>query len=496
MLPTTQGAPTHKNHILTSHGRPPWYGPDGLPIHNAFVIGIAGGSASGKTYVAEKIIQSLQSLPSILILSQDSFYKKHNEQELALAFSNEYDFDHPSSIDMELFAQCLKDLKEYKQTHIPIYSFVHHQRLPETKYLYGASVIIVEGIMTLLDPALRDLYDLKIFVQCDSDLMLARRLRRDIQQRGRSVDDVLKQYLRFVKPAFDNFVGPSAKYADVIIPGAANTVAIDLVVNHIRRKLAERHASFRSELSRAQPAIEQGWDAEVSKWPGVVLLRQTPQLKGIHTILRDETTSREDFIFFADRLATLVVECGMDLLPYVPHSVQTPTDAIAHGLKLTAHVCGVSIIRAGGPLQAGLQRVLRDVPLGALLIQSDPSTGEPLLLHTSLPCYILHREQAKDTWVFLLDSQIGTGAAALMAIRVLLDHGVQEEHIIFLTFLISQQGGPNVLRKAFPGVRIVTSAVDELLLMAWSDVDWETGERRRVWKIVPGMGHIGDRYYL
>ncbi|KZT59137.1 uridine kinase [Calocera cornea HHB12733] len=509
MLPTTPGVTGHKNHILTSHGRPPWYGPDGRAINNAFVIGVAGGSASGKTYVADQIVKALQSLPSILILSQDSFYRKHNEEELALAFANELDLDHPSAIDTEMFAQCLKDLKEYKQTHIPTYSFVHHQRLPETKYLYGASVIIVEGIMALLDPALRDLYDLKIFVQCDSDLMLARRLRRDIKERGRTVDGVLTQYLRFVKPAFDNFVGPTAKYADIIIPGAGNMIAIDLVVNHVRRKLAERHANFRAELSRVQPALEEGWEADVRNWPGVVLLRQTPQLRGIHTILRDQETSREDFIFFADRLATLVVERGMDLLPYVPDSVETPTGAIARGLKLDARVCGVSIIRAqapshlqllpsltGGPLQAGLQRVLRDVPLGALLIQSDPSTGEPLLLHSSLPACVLDRALATSTYVFLLDTQIGTGAAALMAIRVLLDHGVQEGHIVFLTFLISQQGGPNVLRRAFPRVRIVTSAVDDVLRSGWSELDRETGERRRVWKIVPGMGYIGDRYYL
>ncbi|KZO96697.1 armadillo/beta-catenin/plakoglobin [Calocera viscosa TUFC12733] len=497
MLPTSPGVTGHKNHILTSHGRPPWYGPDGRAIHNAFVIGIAGGSASGKTFVAEKIVKALQSLPSILILSQDSFYRKHNEEELALAFANELDLDHPSAIDMEMFVQCLKDLKGYKQTHIPTYSFVSHQRLAETKYLYGASVIIaVEGIMALLDPALRDLYDLKIFVQCDSDLMLARRLRRDIKERGRTVDGVLTQYLRFVKPAFDNFVGPTAKYADIIIPGASNMVAIDLVVNHVRRELAERHANFRAELSRAQPALEDGWDADVRNWPGVVLLRQTPQLRGIHTVLRDKTTSREDFIFFADRLATLVVERGMDLLPYVRDSVETPTGAMARGLKLDADVCGVSIIRAGGPLQAGVQRVLRDVPLGGLLIQSDPSTGEPLLLHSSLPRCLLHRNQASETHVFLLDTQIGTGAAALMAIRVLLDHGVQEGKIIFLTFLVSQQGGPNVLRRAFPQVRIVTSAVDDVLQSGWGALDEETGERRRVWKIVPGMGYIGDRYYL
>ncbi|KAJ2922828.1 hypothetical protein H1R20_g14210, partial [Candolleomyces eurysporus] len=157
-----------KNTVLVSHGRPPcipenillttWalrYGEDGQRICDAFVIGVA--------------------------------------EELALAHANMLDFDHPDALDMPMFAACLADLKACKQSNIPIYSFAEHQRLPETKYLYGATIIIAEGIMALVDPVLRALYDLKVFVQCDSDLMLARRIRRDVHERSRNVDGILDQ---------------------------------------------------------------------------------------------------------------------------------------------------------------------------------------------------------------------------------------------------------------------------------------------------------------
>lgn len=193
----------------------------------------------------------------------------------------------------------MSDLKACKQSNIPVYSFVTHQREDEPKYLYGAAIIIAEGIMALQDPGLRDLYDLKVllalffffpsnsnpgqlFVQCDSDLMLARRLKRDVEERGRSVTGILEQcvvfasicspynhfisrYLRYVKPAYDNYVLPSQRYADIvgsnlslirpafthvqIVPGSNNTVAIDLICTHIRGKLLERSNFFRRKMA-------------------------------------------------------------------------------------------------------------------------------------------------------------------------------------------------------------------------------------------------------
>ncbi|KAH9850269.1 armadillo/beta-catenin/plakoglobin [Lenzites betulinus] len=505
-----------KNTILTSHGRPPWYGEEGNHLSDAFVIGIAGGSASGKTHVARRIVQALGSIPTVVILSQDSFYRRHSPEDLKLAFANRYDFDHPDAIDMPLFASCLADLKAGKQTNIPIYSFTHHQRLEETKYLYGASIIIVEGILALHDADLRSLYDLKVFVQCDSDLMLARRIRRDVKERGRSVDGILEQYLRYVKPAYDNFVQPTSRHANIIVPGSENTIAIELIATHIRRKIEDRSRYLREQLARIGPRDLSPGDPTTQEFPNLTVLQLTPQLQGIFTILRDKSTPREDFIFFTDRLSTFLSEKAMEFLPFKRKCITTPVDATYTGKTLSVeHVCGISILRSGGPLEQGLRRVIQDIRMGSLLIQSEVHTGEPLLLHAMLPVCIRQRHLAQSSFVFLLDAQIGTGAAAFMAIRVLLDHGVPQENIIFVTFIVAACGGVRVLQHAFPKVRIVCGAVDPILRESWAL--WDTppeakegeegistvqtkadaeDEGRKVWVVEPGMGHIGDRYYL
>jgi uridine kinase len=259
--------------------------------------------------------------------------------------------------------------------------------------------------------------------------------------------------------------------------------------------------------------------------------------QGIYTVLRNKETTREDFIFYADRLATLICEKAMETLPFKSITVTTPTGAIADGKKTAVadpgrDICAVtyvlsrtsytivfntyyvcSIIRSGGMLEMGLRRVLRDIAIGSLLIQSDPSHGEPMLLHSMLPAVVQQRERSSDAWVFLLDAQvscprylydllltcclveIGTGAAALMAIRVLLDHGVLEDHIVFVTFLGVTRGGMVVIRKAFPHIRFVCGAVDDGLEETWLQNE-DGSQGRRVWSITPGMGNIGDRYYL
>lgn len=487
---------TLKNQLLKSHGRPPWYGVDGRPIGEAFVVGIAGGSASGKTHVARQIVQKLGSIPTVLILSQDSFYKKHTPEELELAFQNLYDFDHPDSVDIPLFAACLADLKAWRQSNIPIYSFTEHQRLDETKYLYGASVIITEGILALHDKKLRDLYDLKIFVQCDSDIMLARRIKRDVADRGRSVEGVLDQYLRYVKPSFDNFVGPSAKYADVIVPGSNNSVAIELISTHIRRELTNRAREFRCEITneiKGSSPIPDPSQIPVEQLPNLHVVPQTPQLKGIYTTLRDKTSKRQEFIFNIERLAGFLIEKALEFVPAGHKTVTTPVGVEYNGRSINTGVCGVTILRSGGPLENGMRRVLRDPTVGSLLIQSDEKSGESLLLHSMLPISVRERHRAETTWVFLLDAQIITSASGIMAIRVLLDHGIQEDHIIFVTILASPRG-VHVLNRRFPKVKIVTGGVDPHLTPIW--VPGDGNEGRTVLCIEPGMGHIGDRYYL
>ncbi|EJD06974.1 armadillo/beta-catenin/plakoglobin [Fomitiporia mediterranea MF3/22] len=502
-----------KNTILKSHGRPPWYDENGKHISDAFVIGIAG--TSGKTHVARQILRSLGCIPSVVIMSQDSFYKELTSEQLELAFANQYDFDHPDAIDMTEFASCLSDLKKGRQTNMPVYSFAKHQRLKERTYLYGASIIITEGIMTLHDPVLRSLYDLKIFVKCDSDLMLARRIKRDINERGRNIEGILSQYLRFVKPAYDDFVFPTSRYADIIVPGLDNSVAIDLITTHIRRQLDDRSRGFRESIARPRPG-QNGRPRSVSSSStesiasleslNVHVIEQTPQIKGIYTILRDKDTSREDFIFFTDRLSMFLAEQAISFLPFRAKTVITPTGVQSHGKELDAtSLCGVSILRSGGPLEKGLRRVINGIRIGSLLVQSDQNTGEPLLLHVMLPACIRDRALARDSYVLLLDAQIGTGAAGFMAIRTLLDHGVQPDHIVFVTFLIARNGGVAALHRAFPEVRIICGAVDDVLSERWveasqvhegeGDGSGESDERR-IWAIEPGMGQIGDRYYL
>ncbi|KIY44057.1 uridine kinase [Fistulina hepatica ATCC 64428] len=505
-----------KNTVLSSHGRPPWYGEDGQVLSDAFVVAIAGGSASGKTHVARAIVRALGSIPTVIILSQDSFYKRHSPEETVLAHANLYDFDHPDSIDMEMFASCLAALKSCKQSNIPVYSFSEHQRLDETKYLYGAAVVITEGILALHDPKLRKLYDLKVFVQCDSDLMLARRIKRDTTERGRNVEGILDQYLRYVKPSYDHFVLPSASHADIIVPGSNNDVAVELLTTHIRRKLQERANRFRERL--AIP-VSIAHDQEINEDSlNLTVLPETRQVKGMLTILRSKDTSKEDFIFFVDRLSTLLVEFALQFLPYKEKIVTTPVDVTFKGTSIAGRASIRSLFftspmltasfaerlrsihPTGGALERGFRRVINDVPVGSLLVQSECQTGEPLLLHCMLPLCVRQRNLAQDAYVFLLDSQIGSGAQAFMAIRVLLDHGVPQDHIIFVTLLVARSGGVSVLRRAFPGIRIVCGAVDDMMRAGWlagqRDIENPQSVGRIAWVMEPGMGQIGDRYYL
>ncbi|KAJ3744425.1 armadillo/beta-catenin/plakoglobin [Lentinula detonsa] len=543
-----------KNTLLISHGRPPWYGPDGKCISDAFVIGVGGGSASGKVVANSKILSNVYSVGSsdsccaanseslgldsdgpypltsqrTLSLSfdwivtgftiQDSFYKYHSPKEIELAFESKFDFDHPDAIDMPMFASCLADLKACRQTNIPVYSFAEHQRLQETKYAYGATVIIgpsfspvdssisndqstAEGIMALHDPALRSLYDLKVFVQCDSDLMLARRITRDVKERGRSLEGILEQYLRYVKPSYDNFVRPTAAFADIIVPGQNNSVAIELISTHTRRQLQERSNSFRPKMVTSSLHAPSLVNEPLENDPNLMILPSTPQLEGIFTILRSKDTNNQDFIFFTDRLSTLLVEHALQFLPYAPLTVTTPLGVKSHGKKLISkYLCGVSILRSGSALERGFRRVINNVPVGTLLIQSNSMDGEPLLLHLKLPVSVRHRSSAEETWVILLDAQIGTGAAAFMSIRILLEHGVKQDHIIFVTFLVARTGGITTLRRAFPHVRIVCGTVDNEMREGWLEGDRgegnEDGVGRKIWVMNPGMGQIGDRYYL
>ena len=169
-------------------GRPPWYDSQGQQVE-PFVIGVCGGSASGKTTVANKIISEL-GVPWVTLLSMDSFYKVLNEKQHELAALNEYNFDHPDAFDFELLLKTLQRLKEMKKVEVPIYNFVTHRRETKTVSMYGANVIIFEGILAFHMEEIRKILDMKIFVETDSDVRLARRLKRDISMRGRDIHGV------------------------------------------------------------------------------------------------------------------------------------------------------------------------------------------------------------------------------------------------------------------------------------------------------------------
>jgi uridine kinase len=210
-----------------------------------FIIGICGGSASGKTTVCSEIISTLPN-KRVITVSQDSFYRDLNEEENELASASDFNFDSPDAFDYEAFEQTIRDLKAgVTGVQIPIYDFKTNSRLVgQTEQLPSADVVLVEGILVFYTKTLRDLMDMKLFVDTDADVSLARRIRRDIKERGRNLESVLTQYEKFVKTSFDDFIMPTKKYADVIIPrGGANRVAIDLITEHIKLKLMKNDMS-------------------------------------------------------------------------------------------------------------------------------------------------------------------------------------------------------------------------------------------------------------
>lgn len=199
------------------------------------VIGIAGGSGSGKTTVAQEILQRVG--PSrIAFLQHDAYYKELSG--LPPTQRAEVNFDHPNSLETELLIRHIEQLKSGQPIEVPIYDFAHHSRTEQTYTVRPRNVILVEGILIFVEPALRHICDVKIFVDTDSDIRLIRRIQRDIAERGRTVEMVVKQYLATVRPMHLEFVEPSKRYADVIIPeGGMNIAALDMVVARIEALL-------------------------------------------------------------------------------------------------------------------------------------------------------------------------------------------------------------------------------------------------------------------
>ncbi|XP_042568697.1 uridine-cytidine kinase-like 1 isoform X7 [Cyprinus carpio] len=368
-----------------------------------------------------------------------------------------------------LLVHTLRKLKQGKSVKIPVYDFNTHGRQKEWKTVYGASVIIFEGIMSFADKELLKLLDMKIFVDTDSDIRLVRRLRRDITERGRDIEGVIKQYNKFVKPAFEQYIEPTMRLADIVVPrGGGNMVAIDLIVQHVHSQLEERKLRWDmaalASAHQAQPLPQT-----------LSVLESTPQVRGMHTIIRNKETSRDEFIFYSKRLMRLLIERARSFLPSQVHIVQTPQGEdyegrTFHGKRIT----GVSILRAGETMEPALRAVCKDVRIGKILIQTNQDTGEPELHYLRLP------KDISEDHVILMDCTVSTGAAAMMAIRVLLDHDAQEDKILLVSLLMAEMGVHSVAY-AFPQVKIITTAVDKKV--------------NDLFHIIPGIGNFGDRYF-
>ena len=205
-------------------------------MENILVIGIAGGSGSGKTTLMNNIVSRFAD--NITVLSHDSYYKRHDE--MTYEERCQLNYDEPDALETDLMVRHLDQLRQGQAIDCPVYDFTVHNRSDEVQRIEPRSVIIVEGILIFENKELRDLMDIRIFVDTDADVRLCRRIKRDVEKRGRSLDSVLTQYQNTVKPMHERYVEPSKKYANLVVPeGGKNLVALDMIVGRIQRHLDE-----------------------------------------------------------------------------------------------------------------------------------------------------------------------------------------------------------------------------------------------------------------
>ncbi|KRN74940.1 uridine kinase [Weissella kandleri] len=211
-----------------------------MGVKRPVIIGVSGGSGSGKTTVSWEIMEHLAG-ESVIMLTQDAYYK--DQSDMSMDERKQVNYDHPDAFDTELLVKQLKQLVQYQAIKKPVYDYVEYTRSSETVLVEPADVIIVEGVLLFVDPELRSMFDIKVYVDTDDDIRFIRRMQRDIVDRGRSVDSVIEQYLATVKPMFHRFVEPTKRYADVIVPeGGQNQIAINMMEAQIRDILnPQRH---------------------------------------------------------------------------------------------------------------------------------------------------------------------------------------------------------------------------------------------------------------
>jgi len=232
--------------VTTTQQAEPSAGSAGAAQSKPLIIGIAGGSGSGKSTVAREVAALLRgssggAATSVAAIDMDAYYR--NFAHLPMEERKRVNWDHPQAFDTELLVSQLKALCGGQPVDKPIYDFVTHTRSERTQRIEPADVLVLDGILLFVDEQVRELCDVKVFVDADADIRLIRRLRRDVQKRGRTLDDVIAQYLETVQPMHLQFVEPSKRYADVIVPrGGHNTIAIEMIVAKIQQRLRGRSA--------------------------------------------------------------------------------------------------------------------------------------------------------------------------------------------------------------------------------------------------------------
>ena len=205
---------------------------------NVLVIGIAGGTGSGKTTITRKLVEKFGK--DVSVIKHDNYYKAHHE--MTYEERSKLNYDHPDSLDTDLMIEDIKKLKSGVKVFCPVYDFTIHDRSDETEVVEPAKVLVIEGILIFADKRLCSEMDIKIFVDTDADVRILRRIIRDVKKRGRSLDSVVDQYLTTVKPMHEQFVEPSKKNADIIIPeGGHNIVALDMVMDRVSAHLSGKH---------------------------------------------------------------------------------------------------------------------------------------------------------------------------------------------------------------------------------------------------------------
>jgi uridine kinase len=203
-----------------------------MSLRAPVIIGVCGGSGSGKTTVVRKIVDGLGDA-QVSVIDHDRYYWDH--PDLRLEDRAGLNFDHPSALDTDLLIRHVRDLRQGRDVEVPVYDFTRHVRTPATETLHPRPAVIVEGILIFVDPALRELMDVKVYVDADDDIRFIRRLRRDLTERGRTLESVIDQYMATVKPGYHEFIEPTKRYADIIVPqGGHNGVAIGMLLSLIR----------------------------------------------------------------------------------------------------------------------------------------------------------------------------------------------------------------------------------------------------------------------